>query len=358
MSGIEVSVIIRTCNEWPLVASTIHAYVEDLELSGIPYEIIVATNKCTDDTPDILLDKYRRWVRAGLLRVVEFNDRNSHWGAANAGIAAAVGKYIVISDGHMSIRYGTMARLLNGAKEHGGIWFGAEQQWNDTTIKTYQYDLKLWTCFWGYRCRSQPPGNNDKPYKIAMAPHCLLLVSRDEIDRYGAYSPPFATYGGGEPYLCLKWWMMGSSCWIDPQALCRHAFGWRATWTKAKKDHKRKSAAYTLDGILRRELKKGEEYLTYSKGYSRSNYDLNKNFALSAYALGGERWLDHYLSRRVRDPEPMRSQVVEECASDRLFIEKNATRQLDDLIKGPPWKTCEKEGHGDKDWIPGGAAHA
>lgn len=354
MSGIEISVIIRTCNEWPLVASTIHAYAEDLEFSGIPYEIIVATNKCTDDTPDILLDKYRRWVRAGLLKVVEFNDRNSHWGAANAGIAAASGKYIVISDGHMSISYGTMARLLNGAKEHGGIWFGAEQQWNDTTnIKTYQYDLKLLTCFWGYRCRSQPSGNNDQPYKIAMAPHCLLLVSRDEIDRYGAYSPPFATYGGGEPYLCLKWWMMGSSCWIDPLALCRHAFGWRATWTEAKKDHRRKSAVYLENGTLTRELKKGDKHLTYSKGYTRSNYDFAKNFALAAYAIGGDDWLAHYLDG-VRDAEKMSSEVIKECASDRLFIAENATSQLSELIQSPPWKTCGKAGHGDGTEVPGG----
>jgi glycosyltransferase involved in cell wall biosynthesis len=332
-----------------------HSYLEDLELSKIPFEIIVATNCCTDQTPDILLDKYRRWVREGILKVVEFNDRPSHWGAANAGIEASIGKYVVVSDSHMSIKYGTMARLHTGAKENGGIWFAAEQQWNDTRVQTYQYDLKLWDSMWGYRCRFQPPGNNNNAYKIGMAPHCLLLVSRDEVDRFGAYTPPFATYGGGEPYLCLKWWMMGSSCWIDPQALSRHAFGWRAEWVPAKKDHTRKSAAYTRDGLLKKDLKKGEEHLSYSKGYSRGNYEYFKNFALAAYALGGPRWLTHYLGKaklRSHDAERMRKEVIKEGTADHLFIKKNAKRTLDDLIQNPPWKTCEKEGHGDGDKIP------
>ncbi len=364
MGAPEVSVIIRCRNEWPLVATTMHSYIDDLETSKIPYEIIVVSNCADDSTPDILLDKYRRWTRAGLLKVVEFNDRASHWGAANAGFEASSGRHIVISDGHVSIGIGTIEKLLSGARTNGGIWHAAEQQWNDTSrIRTYQYDLRLYDRFWGFRCRHVPPSGflppvregDIGPYSICMAPHCLLLVAREEIDRFGLYTPPFATYGGGEPYLAMKWWMMGSGVWLDPTALCRHAFGWRARWHTLKKAEKRRSPVLLKSGKFSSNLSIGDEFLAYSKGYDRPNYEFHENFSMAAYTIGGITWMDHILDRfqvsgvtRVK----MRRKILRECMADHVFIRDHATRTLNDLVENPPWMTCKIDGHGDTGTFP------
>lgn len=340
MSDPEISVVIRACNEWPLIAATVLSYIDDLESSNISHEIVVATNCCTDRTPDIFHDRFRRLVQNGTLKVVEYNERPSHWQAANAGIRASCGKFVVISDAHMSVHPGTMSLLRDGVAENGGIWHPAEISLNDTTCVTYHYDERIRDRFWGFRCRHRL---SDDPYPIAMAPHCCLMVSRAQLDEFGSYLPCLKTYGGGEPYLSLLWWMMGSGVWMHPDALVRHCFGWRPTWVTAKKDAELKRSVYKRGGEISKSISLGDEYLTYGKGYTRNNDDFSFNFLAAGYVLGGIKWLDHLLGRlSVGDKVEMRRSVIRAGSERHAKIRNAAKITLDELMDNPPWCVCDK----------------
>jgi glycosyltransferase involved in cell wall biosynthesis len=63
---VKASVIIRCRNEYPIVLGTVLCLLNDLEHCGITPEIIVVDNNSDDNTADVLLDRFRRWVRSTL----------------------------------------------------------------------------------------------------------------------------------------------------------------------------------------------------------------------------------------------------------------------------------------------------
>jgi glycosyltransferase involved in cell wall biosynthesis len=277
-----ISVIIRCRDEYPILLGTLHAFIEELEFHGHEYEIIIVDNLSKDPTPHVLRDRYRRLVNKKLLIVEEYTEKHSTWCAINHGYGRSSGDVIVVSDAHINMRTGTLDLLIKGVREHGGIWHAPMHLWGDTdSIKNYGMDLRLGERFWGNPCPHVPPGEStDKPWPIAMSGASLYAVSREEIEKFGFYSPLFKAYGGGEPYLAMKWWMGGSKVWMEPRGLHRHAFGLNACWKKGPK--KARNSVLLKDGSFTKEIPKGVEFLSYSAGYSVPNDEFYFNFMLAA----------------------------------------------------------------------------
>ena len=346
----KISVILRARNEYPIVLGTIHSFFEDLEFHGYIPEIIVVDNKSTDFTSDVLEDKFRRWVRGGLLKVVRYYEKPSTWGAINAGYAESTGDVVIVADAHISVKIGTTDLIIKGVQEHGGLWHVPLQLWGDITrIKRYQHDIRLSEKFWGDPCQFIPDGcSKDTPYKIAMAGAFCFAMRRDEIERFGLYDPAFGPYGGGEPYLTMKWWMMGSAVWMEPRALARHAFGIAAKWTKARQDKDSRSKVYLKDGRITSKIKKGDEFLSYASGYSVDNRNFYSNFLIASYLIGGDEWLEHMTMQfapKFRDRDELGilvKSVKTECAVSRAVIRQNAKYTLNELLMDPPWNACSR----------------
>lgn len=358
----KVSVVLGVRNEYPVILGTILSFVEELEFWGYPWEVIVVDNMSTDSTADILLDKFRRWVRDGSLKVIEYNDRPANVTVRNIGARAATGDVVFLADGHLSIAPGTCHGMIQGWLERGGLWHSAIHIWGDTRdIRCYGYDLKLRERFWGNLSRGVPAEVSEDPksrnpvpkvpfYRVPMASHCCLMAGREEYLEFGGYCENFRCYGGGEPYLDLKWWLFGSEVYIFAKGLVRHAFGVNPRWEKAVAGRMRaeeteavkkyllapddKAAIAVLRTLpqpvhkIMRELRgdkakpadalkelakqwpkkvrnyvhkrnrdqsswllPGEEYLRYSRGYAWDNEMFQFNFMLSAYTIGGYPWL-------------------------------------------------------------------
>ena len=347
---LKVSVILRARNEYPVILGTIHSFLEDLEFHGYTPEFIVVDNKSTDDMADVLEDKFRRWVRCGLLKVVRYYEKPSTWCAINAGYAEATGDVIIVADAHISVKVGTLDLIIKGALERGGLWHVPLQMWGDLTrIKRYQHDVRLTEKFWGDPCQFIPEGCSDKePYQIAMAGAFCFAVRRDEIEKFGLYDQSFGPYGGGEPYLTLKWWMMGSAVWMEPRGLARHAFGIDHVWAEAKKDKKTRNQVYLEDGRITNQIRKGEKYLSYKAGYTVDNRDFYRNFLIASYLIGGTEWLEHMASQfspkfKVRnDLLALVEEVRLECAPSRKQIAAAIKIPLNDLLMNPPWNECHR----------------
>ncbi|UCG53545.1 MAG: glycosyltransferase family 2 protein [Candidatus Latescibacterota bacterium] len=353
----KVSVVLGVRNEYPVILGTMMSVVEELEFWGYPWEIIVVDNLSTDNTADILEDKFRRWVRHGLLKVIRWNDRPANVTVRNVGARKATGDVVFLGDGHLSIKIGTFHGMIQGWLKRGGLWHSAIHIWGDTSnIRCYGYDLKLEERFWGNLSRGIPDEvfedpkkkTNPRPYRVPMASHCCLMAGREEYLDFRGYCENFRCYGGGEPYLDLLWWIFGKEVWLYPQGLIRHAFGVNARWETAPKDKKTRNKVHRRDGVQTQDLKEGDEYLRYSRGYNWTNEQFHYNFMLSAYCIGGYAWLrkryEAYWemrkgnSRYLEDLKQLRREVLHEGAETRAFIESRQVMTLDDLLEKKPWE--------------------
>lgn len=359
----KVSVVLGVRNEYPVILGTMLSFVEELEFWGYPWEVVVVDNMSTDDTANILHDKFRRWVREGALKIIEYNDKPANVTVRNIGARAATGDVVFLADGHLSIATGTCHGMIQGWLERGGLWHSAIHIWGDTRdIRCYGYDLKLRERFWGNLSRGVPEEIQVRPdrdrrradrtprvpfYRVPMASHCCLMAGKREYLKYGGYSEHFKCYGGGEPYLDLLWWLMGGEVWILSRGLVRHAFGVNPRWEEANKDKETKNYVMLArepgeDPRFTSKLKKGDKYLRYSRGYNWTNDWFQYNFMLSAYLIGGYRWLQqryqvYYESRKgnaryVEDLQDMRRDILRVGEKNRAFVEKKQILTLDELI--------------------------
>ena len=357
-----VSVVLGVRNEYPTVLGTIYSFIEELEFWGYPWEMIVVDNMSDDNTAPVLRDKFRRWIRDGSLKVIEYNEKPANVTVRNVGVREATGDVVFMADGHLSIATGTCHGMIQGWLARGGLWHSAIQIWGDTRdIKCYGYDLKLVERFWGNLSRGVPeeiqvaPNKNRKMadarpkvpfYRVPMASHCCLMAGREQFLEFGGYSEEFKCYGGGEPYLDLLWWLMGSEVFIYADGLVRHAFGVNPRWEKIPEKRKEPKRVRNLvmlkDGSFSNSLKPGVEYLRYGRGYSWTNDWFQFNFMLSAYLIGGYDWLQqrygvYYEGRKgnpryVEDIKSMRRDILKDGAEGRLFIAKNSKLTLSDLL--------------------------
>jgi glycosyltransferase involved in cell wall biosynthesis len=360
----KLSIVLAVRNEMPTLLGTLYSFYEDLLWlrPGDEFEFVVVDNCGTDSTAAILRDRMRRWVKTGLLRVLEFNERPGNVVARNFGAVAALGDVVIFGDGHLSIAEGLTRHLYEGAKQ-GGVWHPGFQMWGDTNdIRAYGYEPKLAEKFWGNISGRVPAGvkkdgkRPTEPYLIPMASHCCLAVNRSEFLDLQGYGDRLRVYGGGEPLLDMKYWVCGSTVHMEPRALVRHcAFGTKIGWQPAKKQESKNLIYVRREGeptgrfVMERDVQPGDVRLKSSRDYSWTNEHKDHNFMAAAYIVGGYEWLQRIYKvfwekrqptqRYVDDLNDLRRQVISGCAEERAFVHARTARTLDDLLASPPWPT-------------------
>ena len=324
-----LSVIIPARNEFPNVVHTVHSILNCWEADGFngrDIEIIIVDN-CSTDWED---DKYeyehlsvrgttshlmpRRVYWSGTVRVLYDPIAGNH-AARNKGVAIARGEYVFFSDAHMSyapgfFKYGLETVRATGGLVHGGIgWMGGYPP--DASGVGMQYTIKLgeeWKGTWNnYR-----PWSNDWFYIPAQG-HCSVFANRRQFLDFGGYPKVHRTYGGGEFYLDMKWWMFGSSVAADPRCIGYH--------------------------------------LASSRGYSWHHDDYIHNVFNCAYALSCDDWLErtylNYCRRSKKDVlDRMMAEAKKEMAEDRAFINERKVFTFNELLVEKPWdkQNIERKG--------------
>jgi glycosyltransferase involved in cell wall biosynthesis len=373
-----VSVVLSVRNEYPTILGTIYAFYEDLItwLEPDDFEFVVVDNCSKDSTAAILSDKFRRWTSKGLMKVIRFDERPGNVVARNVGAKAAEGEVVIFADGHLSLADGFTKPMVEGAR-HGGCWHPAFQVWGDPdNVRCYGYELRLKEKFWGNISRHVPKsiprdaaGRPAVQYQVPMASHCCLAVRRDEFLELGGYGDKLRVYGGGEPLLNLKYWVVGSSVHVEPRALVRHcAFGTAARWQANPRARKLEKNAGNVTVRrqgdpakveMTKEIQAGDEHLAYGRDYAWTNEDKDHNFMAAAFITGGYEWLQRIYrifwdkrwgvdkegnrlsepaaERYLDDLNKLRRDVLRDCAGERAAVEARTVRTLDDLLANPPW---------------------
>lgn len=314
-----LSCVIPARNEFPNIIHTVHSILASWEASGFDrrdIEIIIVDNCSTDDfypqrgtkgTTSYLMPRGAYWE--GLIRVVRDPIAGNH-SARNKGAEVAHGEYLFFSDAHMAYSPFFFKHMVKAVKEAGGIvhapiaWMGAYQSGIG-----YQYTIKLGEEIkgtWANYCLSQ-----DDWWYIPALGHCSLIVRKDQFLNFGGYPQIHRTYGGGEFYLNMKWWMFGSTVAVEPRAVGYH--------------------------------------LASGRGYTYSHGDYEHNVLNIGLQLGMDDWTERaYLNwLRNKNVETMKRVYAEakiEAAQDRAFVEKRRVKSFNDML-------CEQVEYDGKKWV-------
>lgn len=308
----KISIVISSRDEMPNVVHTVHSIINDLEtfLEPDDWEIILVDNGSRNK------DSWRYLAMRGL-----YYHRNvkilhdpimGNVSARNKGAEIANGEYLFFSDAHMSYKIGTFKKLVEAIDESGGIahpaveWMGGYYP----SEPSYQYTLKLGEKIYGTWNRLKI---SDDWFYITLSGHCCLGMKRQQFLDFKGYNPYFRCYGGGEVYLDMKWYMLGSCSVVVPQAKGYH--------------------------------------LSYQRGYSYHADDLLHNMILLGYALGGSGWGERVYIRYLGKKginflllDKLNKEAIKEAEEDTLV--KDAKVSFNDLITERPWDKMNIERHG------------
>lgn len=318
-----LSVVIPARNEFPNIVHTIYSILHAWEAEGFDkdeLEIIIVDN-CSND------DVYPHRGTAGTTSYLEgrgiyYNARlkilrdpiAGNHSARNKGAAIARGKYLFFSDAHMAYRPGFFREMIRTTEESGGLVHGAIA-WMGAYPPVvggvgFSYTIKLgeeWKGTWA------PYYLADDWWYIPSQGHCSVMVEKNQFFKFGGYPKVHRTYGGGEFYIDMKWWMMGSTVAVNPNAIGYH--------------------------------------LSSGRGYSYNHRDYIENVLGVTYVLGCEDWRERlYINclRKTRkeelDEQMVRNEL--EYAKEREFVQKHIKKTFNQTIVERPWDKMNQERHG------------
>ena len=310
-----VSVIISARDEFPQIVMTVHAIIADLETFLAPHEWeIIIVDNCSKDP-----DSWRFLSERGLyahrnLRILH-DPIAGNVTARNKGARIANGKWIFFSDAHMSYRIGSFKAMIDALEQYGGIvhpsvqWMGGY----DPSEPSHQYTIKLGEKIWGTWNRNIV--SSTEPFYIPICGHCCLGMSRQQFLDFGGYNNWFRCYGGGEVYLDMKFWMLGSNVMSVPKAVAYH--------------------------------------LSAGRGYSFKQDDLIHNMMLLGLALGedamAERVYIRYMGKGGVNNEHLTrlwKEAKREAEEDRQKFLPKIKRSFIDCLVEKPWDILNLEMHG------------
>ena len=85
-----------------------------------------------------------------------------------------------------------------------------------STVADVNWDGNLWYKNLIY----EPP--SDKPYPVAQFGNSCFMLDRKWFLDSGGYTDLMKGWGGEEPFVCLKAWMLGRMCWLVPSVAHYH----------------------------------------------------------------------------------------------------------------------------------------
>ena len=307
----DISVVIPARNEHPQATFTLQRIWDELEGSGLDWETIIVDNLSDDRTSSFCKDRY--WHVEGRHKIVHYDDSASCWGARNAGVAQAEGRLVFLFDAHVLVSTHLLLLHFAAMEDHPSatilyspvIWMGDSKKHT-----CYGYSLgenceHLYRKFWGSWTRQK---RSDSPYRIPMSGTAGVCIRREFLERVGGWPEELRVYGGGEQWISLLCWMLGGECWVHPGTYLYHLADRRG----------------------------------YSDGTNETHF-FNK--CLVAYALGGEKWLNVVVGRRMATSSlcyhPAFYKLAEEAKAAgqkyREWVDANKVYTLDEVLERQPW---------------------
>lgn len=222
MGSKQLSVVIATFNDEPCLYLTVMAVLQQLVKTPLEWEIIIAA----DGGSAVKWESLNQpWLMSHPIRCIRLgagNRTGSPQGTRDIGIRAAkfrnvlcIESHVVVSDIEEFLGYHTShpdqpaisfpMRLAEGTEMYN--IYGSTTDWDGN--------------LWFKRLLYQQP-SPDENYPIAQFGHSAFMIDRDWYYQSGGYTNLLSGWGGEEPFLCLKAWMLGRKCIMFPRIWHAH----------------------------------------------------------------------------------------------------------------------------------------
>jgi len=345
----EVSVVIPFCNEGQNVVFTAQAVNEELQ-GFCKYEILLIDNqsdwyidcKVKNERMPLMEGKERPYpirsrafftgppgskregslintmfFRKGVMKYLQYDNKQGHWNAKNHGIRNSRGKYLLFLDAHCipnrdGIRH--MVQFLRNPPEEkiGGVHMYINYMLDSRSLEYKPQKNK----FFGYQfCTHQVDFQADRegnpildsrgrkipipkqhPYKVCVMSTCGMMSPRTTIEELGGWHPEFGIYCGGEGYMNFKQSTCGYHHWIHPKSICWH-------WAE-------------------------------KRGYQYWHRDFVRNEMIAAYINGGEPALQFCVEGRGANNavKELAADVRTVCREEREYIKSRQVETLEQYL--------------------------
>lgn len=188
--------------------------IEQLSKTTLTWEVILS---CDGGSPW----KWEKLSNVKCLRI----QTGSPQGTRDAGIRAAQAATVLVLEDHVVVSdiacFLETYKAINMVREGKAvIVFLARVAEGPEMFNVYgtetDFDGNLW-----YKRTLYCP-KSGQPYRVPQFGHSCFMLNRDAYIAVGGYTDLLTGYGGEEPFLCLKFWMLGYECWQDPHIWHAH----------------------------------------------------------------------------------------------------------------------------------------
>ena len=298
--------IIPFVNEWPQLIFTIASVYEDLR-GRADFEIIAVDNWCKemehqgkkrDACYNYLkeVEKGQKW-----LKVIQYQDKLSHWQCKNAGVSHSSGDFLWFCDAHcvvsrnalfnQYVSYQVNHDMLDGTL-HLPLTYSI-LEWRSLIYKLMA-DLEKGSVHYSFS--SYRPASH--PYRVPCMSTCGMMITRELFDVLGGWPTELGIYGGGENFINFSLAVLGKSVFIYPGPPLRH-YGYR------------------------------REYHWYHD-------DMLRNRTIATYIFGGSEFAGRFIANG-RGSEEIRRKILEDvlwkCASHRELIRNQQELSIEEWVK-------------------------
>lgn len=306
---VDVEVIIGTRNEGQQLAFTIHSLIYALERTPHTWRIIVVDNDSRDYSTKYFLEDRngvsapRGLVSHGFVQIYSYpwisNVGARDWAVRNVCTA----KYIFFADAHIVVDAESFNYMIETLETHKPSIVHAPLDYlgGQRTPHGVQYSLKFGEAKSLYGTWNPYQVVTDKPFWIPALGHAFFGMKRDEYFKIGGYDPYHREYGGLEVPFAMACWMLGNGVMVDMRAHFVHS--------------------------------------AFGRGYNYNSLNLDHNYFLSAYLIGGEKYalcsLMYFyqvkpLLKKVW--KNLYDEAIQEAQVHRQFIVSNQHTSMEEIL--------------------------
>jgi hypothetical protein len=203
-----LSLVVATYNDPLGLYMTVMALLQQLATFPEDWELIIAA----DGGSGV------KWEKLPNVRCLRIRT-GSPQGTRDAGIRAAKFNDVLCIESHVVVS-DIKPFLAEHRRLGGAMTFPARVAEGAELYNVYGNETDFDGNLWFKKTLYQPRA--DKPYRVPQFGHSCFMLDRDEYLAIGGYTDLLKGWGYEEPFLCLRFWMLGKTCWQTPHVWHAH----------------------------------------------------------------------------------------------------------------------------------------
>lgn len=330
----DLSIIVPFADEMPSVLFTLQSINQNLEGSGINFEVIAVDNYCDQlqeqmnhildiQIPKLNTQKINREILTEIhktipplyenpsgesikaasgklnpwLKYLRYDEKLSHWNCKRIAVEQAQGKYLLFLDAHTIPSSGAIEKIFREYKKgyDGTMHLPLTYKILESRMLIYKFAIEN-GYFYTYKFTTFR--NKPEPYEVPCMSTCGMIISRELMLSIGNWPQTLGIYGGGENWINYTLSVLGKKKYIFPHAILFHH--------------------------------------GYKRSYHYEYLDFVVNRATAHYLFGGEKLLKNFLTITKGDQNILQGlfkPIIERNQFQRELIRSQQTITIEDWAK-------------------------